>query len=183
MIACWIPLAGSAAAVADDRIQPFPGNPRYWAMGDKPVLLVGGSDDDNLFQWPPDRLDAHLDARDGWVYPVLTPPTRELPPDDMDGIALTLIPLAGPSDFKVQFEEASGSVYFSDVGVDSRSSLGRPYRCVVLFGECPWGDWSPEDRNRGLDVGEIRRLRLGCNTDQSHVRFLLRDVAWVKYRE
>ncbi len=53
---------GVAHARADDgtRIQPWPNNPRYWQYKGKPVLLLGGSQDDNLFQIP--DLEKHLDA-------------------------------------------------------------------------------------------------------------------------
>jgi len=50
-------------AVADpnpDRIRPYEQNPRYWQYKGQPVLLLGGSEDDNLFQIP--DLRAHLDA-------------------------------------------------------------------------------------------------------------------------
>lgn len=43
-----------------DRIRPYAANPRYWQYRGQPVLLVGGSQDDNLFQLP--DLEAHLDA-------------------------------------------------------------------------------------------------------------------------
>lgn len=33
-----------------DRIQPYAENPRYWQYGGQPVILLGGSKDDNLFQ-------------------------------------------------------------------------------------------------------------------------------------
>lgn len=50
-----------AAAAADaDRIQPWSANPRYWQYRGQPVLLLGGSKDDNLFQIP--DLKEHLDA-------------------------------------------------------------------------------------------------------------------------
>lgn len=42
-----------------DRIQPYKENPSYWQYKGKPVVLLGGSADDNLFQWP--DLEAHLD--------------------------------------------------------------------------------------------------------------------------
>ena len=45
---------------AADRIRPYEANPRYWQYRGKPVLLLGASDDDNLFQM--DNLAAHLDA-------------------------------------------------------------------------------------------------------------------------
>ncbi len=42
-----------------DRIRPYTGNPRYWQYKGKPVLLLGGSKDDNLFQIP--DLRQHID--------------------------------------------------------------------------------------------------------------------------
>jgi len=42
-----------------DRIQPYAENPRYWQYEGEPVLLLGGSEDDNLFQIP--ELEEHLD--------------------------------------------------------------------------------------------------------------------------
>ncbi len=42
-----------------DRIQPYPKNPFYWQYKDQPVLLLGGSIEDNLFQIP--KLEEHLD--------------------------------------------------------------------------------------------------------------------------
>jgi hypothetical protein len=50
----------SWAADNPERIRPFEKNPRYWQFKGQPVLLVGGSKDDNLFQIP--DLKAHLDA-------------------------------------------------------------------------------------------------------------------------
>ncbi len=44
---------------AGDRIQPWPKNPYYWQFKGKPVLLLGGSVEDNLFQIP--NLAEHLD--------------------------------------------------------------------------------------------------------------------------
>lgn len=45
----------------EDRIQPSKSNPRYWQYESKPVLLLGGTDDDNLFQWTSSRLIEQLD--------------------------------------------------------------------------------------------------------------------------
>ncbi|MFO8006259.1 MAG: hypothetical protein R6V05_00830 [Candidatus Brocadiia bacterium] len=44
---------------ADDRIRPYEENPFYWQYRDEPVLLLGGSVEDNLFQIP--ELEQHLD--------------------------------------------------------------------------------------------------------------------------
>ncbi len=47
------------------RIQPFEKNPFYWKYKNKPVILIGGTDDDNLFNQPdelhPKGLASHLD--------------------------------------------------------------------------------------------------------------------------
>lgn len=43
-------------------IGPYHANPRYWQYDDHPVLLLGASDDDNLFQWERPELIEHLDA-------------------------------------------------------------------------------------------------------------------------
>jgi hypothetical protein len=48
------------AAEDSARIQPWTENPRYWQYQDQPVLLLGGSKDDSLFQIP--DLQQHLDA-------------------------------------------------------------------------------------------------------------------------
>jgi len=56
------------AVSGSDRIRPYAENPRYWQYKGKPVLLLGGSEDDNLFQIP--DLKEHLDllARVGGNY-------------------------------------------------------------------------------------------------------------------
>lgn len=42
-----------------DRIQPYAANPFYWQYKAKPILLLGGSVEDNLFQIP--DIEEHLD--------------------------------------------------------------------------------------------------------------------------
>ncbi|MPY88924.1 MAG: hypothetical protein GEU99_13470 [Luteitalea sp.] len=42
-------------------IAPWPENRFYWQYKGKPLLLLGGSNDDNLFQWPGDLLRPQLD--------------------------------------------------------------------------------------------------------------------------
>jgi hypothetical protein len=49
----------SAADENIDRIRPYAANARYWQYRGRPVLLIGGSKDDNLFQRP--DLQQHLD--------------------------------------------------------------------------------------------------------------------------
>jgi hypothetical protein len=45
--------------LSTDRIQPYPQNPFYWQYKGVPVLLLGGSVEDNLFQIT--DIEAHLD--------------------------------------------------------------------------------------------------------------------------
>ena len=53
-------LAAMTQAQANpDRIQPYTANPRYWQYNGQPVLLLGGTIKDCLFQIP--DLEAHLD--------------------------------------------------------------------------------------------------------------------------
>ncbi len=49
----------SSAEANRDRIQPWTENPFYWQYKERPVLLLGGSVEDNLFQI--DNLREHLD--------------------------------------------------------------------------------------------------------------------------
>ena len=58
LLVLW--MAQTVTAAAADRLQPWSANPRYWQFKGQPVLLLGGSKDDNLFQLP--DLEAHLDA-------------------------------------------------------------------------------------------------------------------------
>ncbi len=48
-------------SVSAGAIEPWEENRWYWSVDGKPVLLLGGSDDDNLFQWPKEKLIPQLD--------------------------------------------------------------------------------------------------------------------------
>jgi len=50
----------SAEPSNKDRVQPWSENQSYWQFLGEPVILVGGSQEDNLFQI--DNLEAHLDV-------------------------------------------------------------------------------------------------------------------------
>tara|TARA_R110002049_G_scaffold38978_4_gene120405 strand:- start:7358 stop:8758 length:1401 start_codon:yes stop_codon:yes gene_type:complete len=43
-------------------IKIYKENPRYWEFNNKPLLLLGASNDDNPFQWPVQMLIPHLDS-------------------------------------------------------------------------------------------------------------------------
>ncbi|MEJ5340038.1 MAG: DUF6298 domain-containing protein [Thermogutta sp.] len=64
MSALWWPLILFLIGIAhggevSNSIRPWSQNPRYWEYKGKPVMLIGGSKDDNLFQIP--DLREHLD--------------------------------------------------------------------------------------------------------------------------
>jgi hypothetical protein len=61
LLALLIAGIGRTAAAADHRIRPYDANPYYWQYKGRPVLLLGGSDDDNLFQWEESALHTQLD--------------------------------------------------------------------------------------------------------------------------
>ncbi|MCC6795570.1 MAG: hypothetical protein IT366_10660 [Candidatus Hydrogenedentes bacterium] len=61
LLSLLIGLTVTISATADAGISPWPDNPWYWCYKGDPVLLLGGSDDDNLFQWPEDKLIPQLD--------------------------------------------------------------------------------------------------------------------------
>ncbi len=50
-----------SAALAKERIRPYKPNPFYWEYDGRPVLLLGGSDEDNLFN-NPGLMMSNLDA-------------------------------------------------------------------------------------------------------------------------
>ncbi|MCZ6671296.1 MAG: DUF6298 domain-containing protein [Verrucomicrobia bacterium] len=60
-VALLILLSQTCIAKADNalRIQPYKANPHYWQYKGEPVLLLGGTKDDSLFQIP--DLKEHLD--------------------------------------------------------------------------------------------------------------------------
>jgi hypothetical protein len=52
----------SNSVISDASIQPWSEDPWYWQYKGDPVLLLGASSDDNLFQWPAEMLVPHLDS-------------------------------------------------------------------------------------------------------------------------
>jgi Family of unknown function (DUF6298) len=53
-------VAGTVTA-DDSALRPWPENTWYWSYHGKPILLLGGSDDDNLYQWPSEKLIPQLE--------------------------------------------------------------------------------------------------------------------------
>jgi hypothetical protein len=53
--------AAVPAGVGEGDIRPYARNPWYWQYQGRPIVLIGGTDDDNLFQWTGRQLTDHLD--------------------------------------------------------------------------------------------------------------------------
>ena len=86
----WDTKAKKDTQMEKNRIQIYKENPRYWQYKGKPVLLIGGSVDDNLFQIP--NLKEHLEllksvggnyvrSTMGWTEAVDVPPFKKV--DDL----------------------------------------------------------------------------------------------------
>lgn len=58
-VAAWDNSAKKDVEMEKDRIQIYKDNPRYWQYKGEPILLIGGSVEDNLFQMP--NLKGHLE--------------------------------------------------------------------------------------------------------------------------
>ena len=125
-------------------------------------------------------VDAVMQPGDRWAYPILPLPDEERPASGVDGVAFTVVPLVGRCVFRAIFDEANGAGYFASAELGEEPAIGKPYPTAVLFRDCVWGLWSKPDPDGRLDPGQIAALKIGCNTKDEHVRFIVRDVAWVK---
>ena len=54
-------LGGGIRVYGQEGIKVYAANPAYWEYKGQPVVLIGGSDDDNLFQWKRSDLKDQLD--------------------------------------------------------------------------------------------------------------------------
>ena len=71
------PPASEALPHEADRIQPYPPNPCYWQYKGAPVLLRGGSVEDDLFQIAAIAAHLHLLQAVGGSYFRCTMPSRD----------------------------------------------------------------------------------------------------------
>ena len=55
-------LAVGSNQIASAMIQPYPSNPYYWQYNNLPIILIGGSGHDSIFQWDSPDLLTHLDT-------------------------------------------------------------------------------------------------------------------------
>ena len=55
-------LSTTLESSASARIEPYTGNPYYWQFENTPIILIGGSGHDSIFQWNQSDLLSHLDT-------------------------------------------------------------------------------------------------------------------------
>ncbi|TWT64849.1 DUF6298 domain-containing protein [Allorhodopirellula solitaria] len=61
LLLCALAFSATGRLAAEQPLRPSAEYPWYWSFRGEPVLLLGGSDDDNLFQWPESQLIAQLE--------------------------------------------------------------------------------------------------------------------------
>jgi hypothetical protein len=61
LVLITVQAAAMARAADGDAIRPYSANPYYWQYKGKPIMLIGASDKDNLWQWTGTQLTEHLD--------------------------------------------------------------------------------------------------------------------------
>ena len=117
---------------------------------------------------------------DPWAYPRLGLQEGDVPPDDFDGLALTVQVLEGTGTVRVQFVEAGGASYLTEAGIDADSR--QPQRSVVLFRHCKWGSFSKPDPDGKLQPSNIRTILVGINSKRdSTVKMSVHGLEWVRF--
>jgi hypothetical protein len=105
----------------------------------------------------------------------------EIPPDGTEALGLTFTLLEGSGQFRVVFEEANGSAYVADFMTPPR--VGETTEALAFLEGAVHGTaWSKPDPNHRLDAGQIRVIKVGCNTSASHVRYSFGNLRWVQFQ-
>lgn len=73
---------------------------------------------------------------------------------------------------RAQVVEAGGSSYICPAQPASKEWT----RVVALFGDMVWGSFSPADPTKTLDLDQVGRLMIGCNTKLDRLTFDVRNV-------
>jgi len=125
-------------------------------------------------------FDMRFTDTDPWAYPRLKLAERDVPPDDCDGLAVTLQILKGSGAVRVQFVESSGASYIAETGADA--SNRELQRCVVLFRHAKWAAHSHADPDRHLRPSDIQTIMVGVNSERdSEFTMRLHRLEWIKF--
>lgn len=127
-------------------------------------------------------ISAELESGDRWVYPWLNVGPKDRPDASYDGIRFTITPQEGTAFHHVMLREPGGATYVASLG--QVAGDGKERKVVVLFDEFHWAGYTPEDKNRKLDIESIEGLAIGGNPkEDAKFRYTVKDVEWVKFAD
>ena len=125
-------------------------------------------------------VDASPAGPDRWVYPRYNLGAGEAPPRGAQGLVFTFELLEGAGQFRVIVDEESGASYVLDL--QSQPARGVPMEAVAMFEDAtPGYGWSKPDPTGRLEPETIRSFKIGCNTKDSRVRFVIKDLRWARF--
>jgi len=124
-------------------------------------------------------VSAKLGPGDRWVYPILNLDGAERPAPGHGALRVALTALEGQAQFRAIFDEENGSSYVAEL--DPQPKPGETVDAVAVLSSAQFGTgWSKPDDNGKLDVDKIKSLKIGCNTKGESVKFVFKNVRWVK---
>jgi hypothetical protein len=117
---------------------------------------------------------------DRWAFPRLDLIAGERAPAGATGLAFQLTLLEGGGQFRVIWREEGGACYVSDLV--SAPKAGQTIEAVATFEGAVFGTgWSPPDANGKLDPGRIAAFKIGVNTKDARVKYVIRKARWVSF--
>jgi hypothetical protein len=162
-------LAGFAAQSLPEAVSP-----KRW----EPVVSGGGTmkiteADGGLL------IEGLPGSNNGYVHPKIELTAGERMDQECEGVACHLQLIEGKGEFYVIFEQGNGSSYLSYF--DEQPAPGTSVEAVARTELAIWGaTWSnPDDKSR-LDLSDVRSLEIGCSTSSPSVKFLMKDLRWLR---
>jgi hypothetical protein len=114
-----------------------------------------------------------------YVHPEFALNPNERMDQDCVGVAARIQLIEGTGDFYVIFNEANGSSYLSDFEQQPRT--GETLDEVARVDLATWGaTWSNPDDKALLDMREVKSVMIGCSTSSPSVKFILKDLRWLR---
>jgi hypothetical protein len=118
-------------------------------------------------------------SRNRYVHPKLELTSDERMDQDCVGVEVQLQLIEGKGTFYVIFEQGNGSSYLANF--DQQPATGESIEGIARVDLATWGStWSSLDDKSHLEPSDVRAIELGCSTDSSSVKFLIKDLRWLK---
>ena len=170
-------LAPEPFTIVSGRAIPIQGaqDPERW----QPMVSAGGQLKISKTDKGGIAFNARFGGDDRWLYPVLPLRDQERPLKDCIALVATLTAVEGQANFRVIFEQESGSAYFADFYPQPKT--GETVEAVALMSTALFGEgWSRPDDKGKLDPEKIRQIRIGCNAQNERVGFTLQNARWIR---